>query len=144
MTVVVAARAIADVPEMTGWCATMAMARRAVIERATVGDGAALVQPRGFEPVTGCQNRAMPLEFAERIRRIPVYPVAGGYALPDDIALLASNESPDPPLPAVVEAITRTLTGLNRYPATRAILSMLRATRPWEQTVTEPAAASAP
>lgn len=58
----------------------------------------------------------MPLEFAERIRRIPVYPVAGGYALPDDIALLASNESPDPPLPQVVEAITRTLSGLNRYP----------------------------
>jgi histidinol-phosphate aminotransferase len=58
----------------------------------------------------------MPLEFAERIRRIPVYPVAGGYALPDDIALLASNESPDPPLPQVVDAITRTLSGLNRYP----------------------------
>ena len=58
----------------------------------------------------------MPLEFAERIRRIPAYPVAGGYALPDDVALLASNESPDPPLPQVVEAITRTLSGLNRYP----------------------------
>ena len=58
----------------------------------------------------------MPLEFAERIRRIPAYPVAGGYALPDDIALLASNESPDPPLPQVVDAITRTLGGLNRYP----------------------------
>jgi histidinol-phosphate aminotransferase len=58
----------------------------------------------------------MPLEFAERIRRIPRYPVAGGYALPDDVALLASNESPDPPLPQVVEAIQRTLTGLNRYP----------------------------
>jgi histidinol-phosphate aminotransferase len=58
----------------------------------------------------------MPLEFAERIRRIPVYPVAGGYALPDDVALLASNESPDPPLPQVVEAITRAATGLNRYP----------------------------
>jgi histidinol-phosphate aminotransferase len=58
----------------------------------------------------------MALEFAERIRRIPVYPVAGGYALPEDVALLASNESPDPPLPQVVEAITKTLTGLNRYP----------------------------
>jgi histidinol-phosphate aminotransferase len=58
----------------------------------------------------------MPLEFAERIRRIPAYPVAGGYALPDDVALLASNESPDPPLPQVVEAITRQLSGLNRYP----------------------------
>src|SRR5215218_5797450 len=58
----------------------------------------------------------MALEFAERISRIPVYPVAGGYALPEDVALLASNESPDPPLPEVVEAITKALTGLNRYP----------------------------
>ena len=58
----------------------------------------------------------MPLEFAERIRRIPHYPVAGGYALPEDVALLASNESPDPPLPQVVEAITKSLSGLNRYP----------------------------
>jgi methylenetetrahydrofolate reductase (NADPH) len=32
---------------------------------------------------------------------------------------------------------------LNRYPATRAILSMLRATRPWEQAASEPAGASA-
>ena len=48
---------------------------------------------------------AMPIEFAERIRRIPVYPAADGYALPGDVALLASNESPYPPLPAVVEAV---------------------------------------
>jgi histidinol-phosphate aminotransferase len=58
----------------------------------------------------------MPLEFAERIRRIPVYPAADGYALPGEVALLASNESPEPPLPAVVEAVRRTLSGLNRYP----------------------------
>jgi histidinol-phosphate aminotransferase len=58
----------------------------------------------------------MSIEFSERIRRIPAYPVADGYALPDDVALMASNESPDPPLPAVVDAITRTLPGLNRYP----------------------------
>jgi histidinol-phosphate aminotransferase len=58
----------------------------------------------------------MALEFSERVRRIPVYPVADGYALPDDVALLASNESPDPPLPQVVQAITRVLEGLNRYP----------------------------
>ncbi len=48
----------------------------------------------------------MPLEFAERISRIPAYPVAGGYSLPDDVALLASNESPDPPLPQVADAGT--------------------------------------
>jgi histidinol-phosphate aminotransferase len=58
----------------------------------------------------------MALEFSERVRRIPVYPAAAGYALPDDVALLASNESPEPPLPEVVEAITRVLGGLNRYP----------------------------
>jgi histidinol-phosphate aminotransferase len=58
----------------------------------------------------------MPLEFAERIRRIPVYPAADGYALAGDVALLASNESPYPPIPAVVDAIGRALGGLNRYP----------------------------
>jgi histidinol-phosphate aminotransferase len=70
----------------------------------------------------------MPLEFAERIRRIPVYPAAGGYSLPEDVALLASNESPDPPLPQVQEAIARAAARLNRYPdpsngALRAALS---------------------
>jgi histidinol-phosphate aminotransferase len=58
----------------------------------------------------------MALEFSERVHRIPVYPAASAYALPEDVALLASNESPYPPIPAVVEAITRTLGGLNRYP----------------------------
>jgi histidinol-phosphate aminotransferase len=58
----------------------------------------------------------MPIEFAERIRRIPVYPAADGYALAGDVALLASNESPYPPIPAVVDAITQVLGGLNRYP----------------------------
>jgi histidinol-phosphate aminotransferase len=63
------------------------------------------------------------LEFSERVRRIPVYPAASGYALPEDVALLASNESPDPPLPAVVDAMTRALGGLNRYPdPTNAVL----------------------
>ena len=70
----------------------------------------------------------MAIEFSERIKRIPVYPVASGYSLPEDVAMLASNESPEPPLPAVVEAITKALGGLNRYPdpsnsALRAALS---------------------
>jgi histidinol-phosphate aminotransferase len=56
------------------------------------------------------------MEFAEKVRRIPVYPVAGGYQLPEDVALLASNESPDPPLPSVVKAIEGALGNLNRYP----------------------------
>ncbi len=58
----------------------------------------------------------MALEFARRIRDIPVYPAADGYALPEEVAMLASNESPDPPLPAVVEAVQRVLSGINRYP----------------------------
>jgi histidinol-phosphate aminotransferase len=58
----------------------------------------------------------MAIEFSERIRRIPVYPVADGYALGDGVAMLASNESPDPPLRAVVEAARRAVAGANRYP----------------------------
>jgi histidinol-phosphate aminotransferase len=58
----------------------------------------------------------VPLEFASRISRIPLYPTAGGYSLPEDVAMLASNESPDPPLPEVVRAIEKVLTNLNRYP----------------------------
>jgi histidinol-phosphate aminotransferase len=58
----------------------------------------------------------MALEFAERIRRIPVYPAADGYALEGPVALLASNESPYAPVPAVVEAAAKALAGANRYP----------------------------
>jgi histidinol-phosphate aminotransferase len=59
----------------------------------------------------------MALEFAERIRRIPVYPAAGGYAdRAAPLVRLASNESPYPPLPAVREAIDRAMSTLNRYP----------------------------
>jgi histidinol-phosphate aminotransferase len=57
------------------------------------------------------------IEFAQRIRRMPVYPAAGGYG--DHGAppvRLASNESPYPPLQAVREAIDRALSTLNRYP----------------------------
>src|SRR3954468_15140557 len=56
------------------------------------------------------------MEFADKVRRIPVYPAADGYALEGPVSLLASNESPYPPMPAVVEAITKGLTGLNPYP----------------------------
>jgi len=58
----------------------------------------------------------MPIEFAERTRRIPVYPLAAGYDLGADVAMLASNESCFAPLPAVVEAASRVLGGTNRYP----------------------------
>ena len=58
----------------------------------------------------------MPIEFAQRIRRIPVYPVAAGYDLGADVAMLASNESCFAPLPAVAEAARRVVAGANRYP----------------------------
>jgi histidinol-phosphate aminotransferase len=58
----------------------------------------------------------MALEFSQRVRRIPVYPVAGGYAQQEPLVRLASNESPYAPLPAVREAIERALGTLNRYP----------------------------
>jgi histidinol-phosphate aminotransferase len=56
------------------------------------------------------------LEFAERIRRIPVYPAADGYAVAADMAMLASNESAFRPLPVVLEAARLALDGVNRYP----------------------------
>jgi histidinol-phosphate aminotransferase len=58
----------------------------------------------------------MPIEFAQRISRIPSYPVASGYDLGGDVAMLASNESCFAPLPEVVEAAQRVLAGSNRYP----------------------------
>ena len=58
----------------------------------------------------------MALEFAQRIRRIPVYPVASGYDLGEQVTMLASNESCFGPLPEVVEAASRMLPGSNRYP----------------------------
>jgi histidinol-phosphate aminotransferase len=59
---------------------------------------------------------AMAIEFSAAVGRIPVYPAAAAYALPEDVALLASNESPEPPIPAVVAAVQAVLTGINRYP----------------------------
>src|SRR5271154_2707846 len=61
-------------------------------------------------------NGPMAIQFSERIRRIPSYPVAGGYAQEEPLVRLASNESPYPPLPAVREAIDHALGTLNRYP----------------------------
>jgi histidinol-phosphate aminotransferase len=58
----------------------------------------------------------VPLEFSERVARLPNYPVAGGYAEDAPLVRLASNESPYPPLPEVRAAIERALGGLNRYP----------------------------
>ncbi|MGX6447772.1 pyridoxal phosphate-dependent aminotransferase, partial [Patulibacter sp. S7RM1-6] len=58
----------------------------------------------------------MPLKLTRTAEKIPYYPAAGGYSLPDGVALLASNECPDPPLPEVVEAASAALAATNRYP----------------------------
>ncbi|MCA1689238.1 MAG: histidinol-phosphate transaminase [Actinobacteria bacterium] len=58
----------------------------------------------------------MAIEFSSVVGRMPAYPAADGYAQRGPLVRLASNESPDPPLPAVIEAITAVLGGLNRYP----------------------------
>jgi histidinol-phosphate aminotransferase len=58
----------------------------------------------------------MPLEFSARIGRIPVYPAAESYGDERPLVRLASNESPDPPIAAVADAITRAVGQLNRYP----------------------------
>ena len=56
----------------------------------------------GEAPRCGSTSRArssliaMPLEFGEKVRRIPVYPVADGYASEGPVAKLASNESAVP------------------------------------------------
>jgi histidinol-phosphate aminotransferase len=56
------------------------------------------------------------LEFADRVRRIPVYPVAQSYSFSGELAKLASNETPFAPHPRVLEAIREALPTLNRYP----------------------------
>jgi histidinol-phosphate aminotransferase len=58
----------------------------------------------------------MAIEFGERIKRIPSYPLAAGYDLGTDVAMLASNESCFGPAPEVIEAARRVLGGVNRYP----------------------------
>jgi histidinol-phosphate aminotransferase len=73
-------------------------------------------RPGSCAPTSTRHNRAVAIEFSERVRRLPTYPVAGGYAEEAPLVRLASNESPHPPLLAVREAIERALAGLNRYP----------------------------
>jgi histidinol-phosphate aminotransferase len=56
------------------------------------------------------------VEFGERIRRIPAYPLAAGYNLGEDMAMLASNESCFAPHPEAINAAHRMLAGVHRYP----------------------------
>jgi histidinol-phosphate aminotransferase len=70
----------------------------------------------------------MSITFAEKLARMPGYQagVPTGQApeaiAAGEIAQLASNESPFPPHPEVVEAIARTATAMNRYPDPDATL----------------------
>jgi histidinol-phosphate aminotransferase len=56
------------------------------------------------------------IEFNRRVERIPVYPAASTYAFEGELVKLASNETPYPPHPQVLEAIEAQLRTLNRYP----------------------------
>ncbi len=56
------------------------------------------------------------IEFNRRIESIPVYPVASSYAFEGELVKLASNETPYPPHPQVLEAVEAQLRTLNRYP----------------------------
>jgi histidinol-phosphate aminotransferase len=58
----------------------------------------------------------MAIEFAERIRRIPSYPLAAGYDLGEDMAMLASNESCFAPPAGVAAAAAGALAATHRYP----------------------------
>src|SRR5262249_16846483 len=83
-------------------------------------------------------NGPMTVTFAEKLARIPGYQagvptgqapeaIAGG-----DIAQLASNESPFPPHPKVVEAIERAAGAMNRYPDPGATLLRRRIAERYE------------
>ena len=64
---------------------------------------------------------ASAVPFIERLARIPIYSAGADSANAAaretaSVAMLASNESPFPPVPAVVEAVQRAAAEVNRYP----------------------------
>jgi histidinol-phosphate aminotransferase len=62
------------------------------------------------------------MEFNRRVSDIPVYPEASTYAFDGELVKLASNETPWPPAPQVLEAVEAQLRTLNRYPDPRKSL----------------------
>lgn len=56
------------------------------------------------------------LRFAATLDRIAPYPKAGGYRLPDTVALMASNEGFEPLDAQVAEIVAEAASGINRYP----------------------------
>src|ERR671935_225887 len=67
----------------------------------------------------------MSIEFTSRLRAIPVYPAAATYAYEGELVKLASNETPYPPHPQVLEAVEAQLRTLNRYPDPEESLDLL-------------------
>ena len=64
---------------------------------------------------------ASSVPYIERLARIPIYSAGADSANAAaretaSIAMLASNESPFPPVPEVVEAVNRAAADVNRYP----------------------------
>jgi histidinol-phosphate aminotransferase len=80
----------------------------------------------------------MSITFAEKLARIPGYQagVPAGQApeqiAAGEIAQLASNESPFPPHPGVIEAIRRAAPAMNRYPDPGATLLRRRIAERYE------------
>jgi len=56
------------------------------------------------------------IEYNRSVEAIPVYPAAETYDYQGELVKLASNETPWGPPPEVIEAATKALEGLNRYP----------------------------
>ena len=56
------------------------------------------------------------IEFNRHIDDIPIYPAASTYAFEGELVKLASNETPYPPHPQVLEAVEAQLRTLHRYP----------------------------
>lgn len=59
-----------------------------------------------------------PAEFrlAAALSRVAEYPKAGGYRLPETVALMASNEGPEPLDPEIAAIVADAVKGVNRYP----------------------------
>ena len=103
-----------------------------------LAEGAPLSLPEGR---ARHNTAAMPVTFAEKLARIPHYEPgtsldeAQARAETADAIKLASNESPFPPHPAVVEAITAAAHGVNRYPDPAASMLRRRIAERFEGTV---------
>ncbi len=59
---------------------------------------------------------ATSLRYASALGRVAPYPKAGGYRLPESVALMASNEGPEPLDPEVQAVVAEAARGINRYP----------------------------